>query len=168
VVEMLVNLKKKKLIDYQPKSDKPRITFIEERLPPENLKFDSTKIEFLYKVRSDNVAAMLHFIENKTVCRNRIILEYFNEQSSQNCGGCDVCRDRVKQVVTDKDFEATKLKIIELLSSNELSLHQLGAAINAQELAGDVIEWMVNNGEVKRTTELKFRLTTASINHTVE
>jgi len=158
LVELLVALKKKKIIDYQPKSDKPRITFIEERLPPKNLKFDTAKIEFLHKVRSDNVEAMLHYIENETVCRNRIILKYFNEATTQNCGHCDVCRDQLKKVEKHSEFAMIKLKIEELTNGDAFLFEDLSQNFNNKQLLNQTIEWMLNNGNLVRTEDMKFRL----------
>jgi len=159
LVEQLKHLKKKKIIDYQPKSDKPRITFLEERLPIENLKFDTKKIEQLYKVKSDNVNAVLEFIENKTICRNRIILNYFNEQSEINCGACDVCRDFIKTQQPKPSDEDVKAAIIQLLATQPSNLNQITESLKyAPAIVSKTLELMLDNKEVERDQEFNFVL----------
>ena len=159
LVDQLTHLKKKKLIDYQPKSDKPRITFLEERLPVENLKFDTQKIEQLYKVRSNNVNAVLAFIENKTVCRNRIILNYFSEQSEINCGACDVCRDNLKTKKAKPLENDVKVAIIKLLQAKPVKLKQItdNLKYNATTVS-QTLELMLENEELTRDEQFNFIL----------
>lgn len=159
LTDQLLHLRKKKIIDYQPKSDKPRLTFLEERLPVENLKFDTQKIEQLFKVKSDNINAVLAFIENKTVCRNRTILNYFNEQSEINCGACDVCRDTIKTQKSQPIMHDVKLAIIDLLQNKSANLNQIKESLNYDATTlNNTLEQMLDNKEVVRDEQFNFTL----------
>jgi len=159
LVDELLHLRKKKIIDYQPKSDKPRLTFLEERLPVENLKFDTQKIEQLFKVRSNNINAVLEFIENRAICRNRIILNYFNEQSEINCGACDVCRDNLKNTKLKPDRVTVKNEIINLLQSKPFNLKQITESLKYDDVTiSKTLELMLDNEELERDQQFNFML----------
>jgi len=100
----------------------------------------------------------LHFIENETVCRNRIILKYFNEATTDNCGQCDVCRDQIKKAKHHHDFETVKAQIVSLANGKPFLMQDFGAQIKDKKLLANVIEWMMNNGKLERTEDLRFRL----------
>lgn len=44
-------------------------------------------------------AEMKYFVKNKEFCKMRLILAYFGEKSSENCGKCDVCLENSGQNV---------------------------------------------------------------------
>jgi len=157
LVDQLLHLRKKKIIDYQPKTDKPRLTFLEERLPVENLKFDTQKIEQLFTVRSNNINAVLAFIKNQAVCRNRIILNYFNEQSENNCGACDVCRDVLNTQKKIPQQEDIKMAIIKLLATKPFNLNEITESLkfNATTVS-QTLELMLDNKELERDQQFNF------------
>jgi len=157
LVDQLLHLRKKKIIDYQPKTDKPRLTFLEERLPVENLKFDTQKIEQLFTVRSNNINAVLAFIKNQAVCRNRIILNYFNEQSENNCGACDVCRDVLNTQKKIPQQEDIKMAIIKLLATKPFNLNEITESLkfNATTVS-QTLELMLDNKELERDEQFNF------------
>jgi len=159
LVDQLLHLRKKKIIDYQPKTDKPRLTFLEERLPVENLKFDTQKIEQLFTARSNNINAVLAFIKNQAVCRNRIILNYFNEQSENNCGACDVCRDVLNTQKKIPQQEDIKMAIIKLLATKPFNLNEITESLkfNATTVS-QTLELMLDNKELERDQQFNFMI----------
>ena len=81
-------------------------------LPSETLLYYNMRDFILYSQFADNGAnaamqkeklnRMLQFAEAKS-CRRKILLSYFGEHLSENCGNCDVCAN------PPKDFEGTVL-----------------------------------------------------------
>ena len=54
--------------------------------------FDFLGLEEKRRAKFDTMFEMSSFITNKTDCRMRQILEYFDDYSrTQECGTCDVC-----------------------------------------------------------------------------
>ena len=47
---------------------------------------------------------MIAFLENKSECRERILLAYFDEKKTSDCGHCDVCKSKQKIKVNSKEL----------------------------------------------------------------
>jgi ATP-dependent DNA helicase RecQ len=46
---------------------------------------------------SDRIEATINYAYSDTGCRERMLLGYFGEQSSDDCGHCDLCIDHRKR-----------------------------------------------------------------------
>ncbi|MCC7303130.1 MAG: RecQ family ATP-dependent DNA helicase [Bacteroidia bacterium] len=91
-VKMLEHLDRQKMIAYTPQSGEPRITFLVPRMDAKEL---SIRPEFL-RIRKERARArldfMLHYVRSGARCRSRLLLEYFGETDTRDCGKCDVCQ----------------------------------------------------------------------------
>ena len=64
--------------------------------------------------------AMAYYAEQNTICRERLLYGYFNQKSDENCGKCDVCLAKKKEVKIDsseilaflKEGEKTQTEIL--------------------------------------------------------
>ena len=91
VHEVLVNLSMRHLIAYIPGRNMPKVTYKRDRvdkediiLPPEV--YDIRKLHYESRIHK-----VLDYASNGSVCRSRFLLDYFGEDSSKDCGMCDVC-----------------------------------------------------------------------------
>jgi ATP-dependent DNA helicase RecQ len=93
---------------------------------------------------------MLHYAESTDKCRSRLLLSYFDETETENCGACDVCLDKKKSVFTYEEFEAIMAEIISLLSVHPLTLKDLVIAVpdHREEKTLKVVQWLMDNDEV--------------------
>ncbi len=159
-VEGLKFLRKQKIIDYIPPSDKPRITLVTERLPNLNLAFDQKRMEFIYGVRKDNLSAMLKFVDNESICRNRVLLSYFSEKLREDCGKCDICRSRSGTGISNDQFDVLQMHVKNLLKNKALLLEELIMHLDAFERSKiiEVIEWMHQHKEINRGEDQKFTI----------
>lgn len=91
-VYMLKELHEKKVLIYIPSSEKPRITFLEERLPENYIRLDFEWIAFIKEQMKSRIEAMFHYAEaEESVCRQVVMRNYFGETETENCGTCDHC-----------------------------------------------------------------------------
>ena len=70
--------------------------------------------------------AMKRYVFDSSSCRVRVMLEYFGEKSTQDCGTCDVCRDRRRRTPFDrKAFSRILDTIFEAAGSSTVAIEQL-------------------------------------------
>ena len=67
-----------------------------------------------------SLQAMLDFIDNSSVCRNRFLLKYFGEEQKENCGKCDICMKKRSTEPSNAVEEILNLLKKESLSSRKL------------------------------------------------
>jgi len=161
VIAGLKFLAAKNIIAYIPKNDKPRLTFVEERLPLKNLIFDKEKMDFLFNVRSKNIASVFKFIENDEVCKSIQILNYFGEKKEVDCGLCNVCRSKAIVKPVFKNLTNAKDAIKEVLLRNKkLSADKIIAKVSTHktDTVIETLEAMLSNNEIKRDGDLMFSL----------
>src|SRR5690606_14291816 len=53
-------------------------------------------VQFNY-IKNQQFQAMLNYVTNTTVCKNRILLNYFDEEYNDECGKCSVCIQKKNQ-----------------------------------------------------------------------
>ena len=125
VLNILYRLEEHELVSYFPQSSLPKLSFGRGRIDTGLLTFSKENYELRKKVFQQKIDAVLNYADNKIFCRSRLLLAYFGETNSENCGGCDICLERNKQELNTADFEKISEKIKSLLMNSQLSLKEL-------------------------------------------
>lgn len=128
IYEILLHLDKQKVISYIPKSNSPMITYIRQR---EDSKYVQIPRE-VYEMRLDQyekrVEKVIEYLTTDDVCRSRMLVTYFGENASSDCGICDVCIRRKK--VSEDPIRLTRV-IVQLLKEKPRSADELTSAISS-------------------------------------
>lgn len=78
-------------IGYRQASGLPSVTYVCERLDPRNVSISPEHYNLRKHIVTDKAEAMMHYVQNNSKCRSRMILEYFGERNARDCGQCDFC-----------------------------------------------------------------------------
>lgn len=113
IVKQLKYLQKSKILTYVAANDKPTIMLLTERMLENNLFIDTKYLNQRKKIINEQIQAMLDFTEQKKVCRQTYICNYFGEKNAPACKRCDVCLEEKKKVEFDEDFILAKRTILE-------------------------------------------------------
>ena len=93
----LLHLHELKVLIYQSVIDNPQVTFVLPRQDADHLPLSLERLKARKRLAEDKMEAMKNFITSTHRCRMNLILDYFGEQSWENCGICDVCVARKKK-----------------------------------------------------------------------
>jgi ATP-dependent DNA helicase RecQ len=91
------------------------------------------------------INAMIKYCINDQVCRSRQLTAYFGETDGEDCGECDVCRSKNRNIMSADKFDEAFDKIFEILSSTPLNIDDLVDRLGLfdADLIKDIIQKMV-------------------------
>lgn len=117
IYEQLVHLAKLRIVSYIPRKKTPYIIYTRERIEAQLIHISPEIYEERKARYETRINAMLEYVTNDTLCRSRMLLDYFGEKNEHNCGQCDTCIGLRKQTATRQpDREELYEKIHEILS----------------------------------------------------
>jgi len=143
----LTQMAQEGIIEYIPQHEDPQLVFIRERVPAENLTINTQLYDFRKKRYHNNIQSAINYATTAR-CRSQLLLEYFAEKDAPECGICDVCLGRLKDKLSDKDFDFYKNKIQVQLQGNPTELKELVRRFSSTEEQQilKTIDYMLDNG----------------------
>lgn len=112
------------IIDYQPAVGQAMLTFLQERVAPENLLLDTKRLQFLSERAEERVKAVIRYAETR-LCRSRQLLAYLGELNAVSCGICDICTGRNSADLSVETFKLLQKQIFNLLQQGSYTFHTL-------------------------------------------
>ncbi|KRB57521.1 ATP-dependent DNA helicase RecQ [Flavobacterium sp. Root186] len=134
VTALLEKLKEKDIIEYKSKNNDATILFNEVREDDLTINRVSKYLEKQNKLKRDQLSSVLYYIKEDKTCKNRLVLDYFGEETKSNCGVCSFCITQ-KGKITETDSIADK--ILHLLKATALTSREIQNQIKLD--AKDVI-----------------------------
>ena len=117
IYEQLVHLAKLRIVSYIPRKKTPYIIYTRERIEAQLIHISPEIYEERKARYETRINAMLEYVTNDTLCRSRMLLDYFGEKNEHNCGQCDTCIGLRKQTAPcQPDREELYEKIHKILS----------------------------------------------------
>nr|WP_295935018.1 ATP-dependent DNA helicase RecQ [uncultured Dyadobacter sp.] len=92
-------LAEREVIDYEPRRDKPQLTFLTPRYDSSLLPLNVFEIQKKKDRDLRKAQAVIRYASHTKRCRTLLLLEYFHEFDADECGVCDICIQNRKQEV---------------------------------------------------------------------
>ncbi|WP_374173879.1 ATP-dependent DNA helicase RecQ [Flavobacterium tructae] len=134
VLSLLEKLKEKEIIEYKAKNNDSTVLFNEVREDELTINRVSKYLEKQNELKKEQLSSVLYYIKENKTCKNRLILDYFGEETNENCGVCSYCIT-LKGKITEADSIADK--ILYLLKSTALTSREIQSQIKLD--ANDII-----------------------------
>ncbi|MDO8366494.1 MAG: ATP-dependent DNA helicase RecQ [Saprospiraceae bacterium] len=159
VQQLLQTAQNEGIILYEPRKEKPQLTFTRERVAAENLTIDLQKFNLRKQRAEERVERAIRFAETRQ-CRSQQLLAYFGEPESKACGICDVCTGRHKVELPAAGFEAYEKKIREVLRHEPLPLEEIlkAFALKRHDAVAQVLNYLLDEGKLVMGEEEKIGL----------
>lgn len=150
IYEQLVHLAKLRIVSYIPHKKTPYIIYTRERVEAQRIHL-SPEIYEERKARYEaRINSILEYVTNDTVCRSRMLLDYFGEKNEHNCGQCDTCISLRNKPATGKPGQKELAgKIQEMLSSAPQTPAGLLEQIQTdKELLTETLHQLLDEGKI--------------------
>ena len=143
--KLLKNLHELNIIQYEQQNERPMITWLEDRLPADNLSISKENHRDREQFARKRVDAMINYVTATNKCRSIFLLAYFNELKAVKCGQCDVCLEVGKLDVNSQEFDLLVDMIRSTLRDTSLPVHELVEMLPtniAEDKILRVIRWL--------------------------
>jgi len=119
---ILEKLKGLDIIDYHKKNNDATIIFNEVREDERTINRVSKYLDTQNKQKVAQFESVLHYINEKQVCKSKLILSYFGEKAASECGICSYC---ISKKTKPNTTSLVSEKIIGLLKIQDLSSREI-------------------------------------------
>ncbi len=116
VYMLLKGLSQKRIINFIPQKRTPYVRYMQRREEQEHLHFPKEVYDDLRTRFSERIKAMIDYATSEGICRSRLLLDYFGETRTKDCGQCDVC---VSLKNNQKQVDLAAEAILQLLSDGK-------------------------------------------------
>jgi ATP-dependent DNA helicase RecQ len=157
-IQQLKALDKLQVIKYMARTDKPQIIFLQNRVRKEDLTLNHTFIKNRQADFEGKLKAMRYYITESDICRTKVLVKYFGEELDEDCGVCDVCIARKKELLNGNGFDNISLAIERELKQSPLTLAEIKSRLNlnADDL-NKTLAFLMDNGKIERIKDLALK-----------
>jgi ATP-dependent DNA helicase RecQ len=124
IIAILHQLHKDGIVDFLFSNTDSEVLFLQPREDDKTINRIANVVEHQQALKRAQIDAVLTFIDNDTICKNRQLLKYFGEITDTDCGVCSVCIRR-KVSVEKKDIKTITTRVILALEKNPMNSRQL-------------------------------------------
>jgi ATP-dependent DNA helicase RecQ len=152
IAAQLTMLEKFGIVSYKPRSEKPQIIFLKNRVKKEELLIDRQFIKQRKDDFENRLKAVKFYVTESSICRNRVLVNYFGEEPDADCGTCDICLEKKRKNPAATQFTQTVQALEKELKTSPLTMDELKTRlnINATEFK-QALDFLLDHGKIKRT-----------------
>ncbi|MFQ3332988.1 MAG: ATP-dependent DNA helicase RecQ [Flavobacteriales bacterium] len=125
VVRLLNKLVQLEIVKYSPKNNNSQITYLKARKDTEKLYLGERKWEERKKYEQEKLEKITNYISDKGTCRSKLLLHYFGEKESEQCGKCDYCIKEKRQKIKEAEYQKITSSLKEILIEKELTIEEI-------------------------------------------
>jgi len=149
VYQTLKTLTQKNILHFVPRRKTPYITYVRNREDGANIVLSKEVYEDRKEQFAQRIKAMIDYVKNDNVCRSRMLLNYFGEKRTTDCGHCDVCLSKRHDPQMKSDEKTARQQIIQLLSDKQKHhITELKNILLSSDIIDTVMEEMINDEQI--------------------
>ena len=150
VYSILKGLNDKHILHFIPQKKTPYITYARDREDGENIVLPPAVYDDRKSDMEKRIKKMIEYATDDNTCRSKMLLSYFGENRSDNCGQCDVCIERATNHLSEKRTSPGTEYIMNLLSDGKRHhVTELLRAKVATEIIDEALEELLAEEKVK-------------------
>ena len=145
VIKVLQQLNKDEIVNFQFSNTDSEIIFLQPREDDKTINRISRIVQQQNDLKELQIKAVIDYVNNDNECKNKILLNYFGEKTTKNCGMCSYCISN-KKSSNAIDVKAITHNIILLLEEEPLNSRKIVETLPfAEQHVLDVLKLMVEN-----------------------
>ena len=150
VYSILKGLNDKHILHFIPQKKTPYITYARDREDGENIVLPPAVYDDRKSDMEKRIKKMIEYATDDNTCRSKMLLSYFGENRSDNCGQCDVCIERATNHLSEKRTSPGTEYIMNILSDGKRHhVTELLRSKVATEIIDEALEELLAEEKVK-------------------
>ena len=107
LTSILRSLDKMEVLMFNEPKSGPQLFFHHYRVDSKHLLINTERINALKQAHEQRTKAIIEYITNTDKCRTKLLLQYFGEDKTDDCGHCDYCsKQYLRTAVNVQDIVA--------------------------------------------------------------
>lgn len=160
IYHILVDLHKRRIIDYIPRRVTPIITYTLPRVETDRVELRPSVYAERKQGYHDRINYVTQYASSTKHCRSRMLLYYFGQRDTVDCGQCDVCLEKKKTSIDLQDRkESISQAILQVLSDGKehdvSEMHAISTDYPHDEVAEAIRYLMQENLITSHLTSLR-------------
>ena len=157
VIDILQQLKNDGIVDFQFSNTDSEITFLQPREDDKTINRIAKNVLQHQQLKTQQIEAVIDYVDNTTECKSKLLLEYFGEKTSKNCGICTFCLG--KKSSNKSEVKNITHHIIEQLEHQPMTSRQLLEQTNVSEKELiETLKLLVENHILEVTSTNKYKI----------
>ena len=116
IKSQLIKLEKDGFVTYNYNKNTSKLKFLVPREDNITIQKIAIDIKQQNSIKQEKMNAVIDYVKNNTICRSKLLLDYFDEKTATDCGICDICLSKENQI---PDYKSVSEKILVLLSHHK-------------------------------------------------
>ncbi len=142
-------MSKQKILQIIPQLKTPYIIYTQPKLPESYIKLSASAYADRRKRFIKRIDAIWNYVSNTRTCRSQLLLRYFGEKNSKECGRCDVCVQRRKNDSKLIQINYIKNKVIDEVKLCPISPESIISNISEnKDFVYEVISRLLEDEEI--------------------
>lgn len=118
IYETLVGLSKYRIVNYIPHKKTPLIIYTRTREEIKYLSIPRSAYEERKERFESRISRVIGYMNEERVCRSRMLISYFGEKGTSDCGCCDVCLAKNSSGLNNYTFNSIRDTLLEKLADS--------------------------------------------------
>ena len=152
VIRLINKLMLLEIVEYTHENNNSLITYLKPRKDTDKLYLAEKKWEDRKKYEQEKLDKITNYIMDKGSCRSKILLNYFGEQESNNCGKCDFCINEKRKNIKESEYKEITDQLETILNDKELTIEEICMLMpnyHEQQLTS-IIQYLFDNDRIGR------------------
>ena len=122
VTELLFRMQKLGILDYIRQKTSPQLIFSSERLNADDILLSKTFYTERKKEAFAKLESIIQYATSTGLCRSKMLMAYFGETTSAECGICDVCLSKRRAEISARKSEEIEKSILSVLTERSTTI----------------------------------------------
>lgn len=155
--QYLTDWTKKELCIFENASNDITLTFNEAREDEKTLNRTFYYLKQQNNTKEKQFKSMIFYLENKDVCKNKILLHYFDEILAKDCNSCSTCLSKNASERSIATRRLTEERILTLLTKQDYSSLELEEQLQIDTaLLIESLNHLLEQNKIKPTPNTKY------------